>query len=44
MRPGVKIACGVGTDHLDANARVTVDDIIRAYEQQIERSRRWAGG
>ena len=36
MRPGVKIACGVGTDHLDANARVTVDDIVRAYEQQIE--------
>jgi Protein of unknown function (DUF993) len=35
-RPGVKIACGAGTDHLDANAKVTVDDIIRAYEQQIE--------
>src|SRR5688572_32946265 len=36
MRPGVRIACGVGTDHLDANARVCVDDIIRAYEEQIE--------
>jgi hypothetical protein len=36
LRPGVKIACGVGTDHLDANARVSVDDIIGAYEQQIE--------
>ncbi|MEA2928086.1 MAG: hypothetical protein QOG38_514, partial [Hyphomicrobiales bacterium] len=35
-RPGVKIACGAGTDHLDANARVTLDDIIRAYEEQIE--------
>jgi len=35
-RPGVKIACGAGTDHLDANAKVTVDDIIRAYEMQIE--------
>jgi hypothetical protein len=35
-RPGVKIACGAGTDHLDANARVTIDDIIRAYEEQIE--------
>ncbi len=35
-RPGVKIACGVGTDHLDANAKVSIDDIIRAYEQQIE--------
>src|SRR3954469_24998517 len=36
MRPGVQIACGVGTDHLDANARLTIDDIIRAYEEQIE--------
>jgi Protein of unknown function (DUF993) len=35
-RPGVKIACGAGTDHLDANARVTIDDIVRAYEEQIE--------
>jgi len=35
-RPGVKIACGAGTDHLDANARVSIDDIIRAYETQIE--------
>src|SRR5437660_11121895 len=35
-RPGVKIACGAGTDHLDANARVSIDDIIRTYEEQIE--------
>ena len=35
-RPGVQIACGVGTDHLDAAPHVTVDDVIRAYEQQIE--------
>jgi Protein of unknown function (DUF993) len=35
-RPGVKIACGVGTDHLDAGSAVTVDDVIRAYEEQIE--------
>src|SRR4051795_2198208 len=35
-RAGVKIACGAGTDHLDANARVSIDDIIRAYEEQIE--------
>jgi hypothetical protein len=35
-RPGVKIACGAGTDHLDANARVSIDDIIRAYEMQVE--------
>jgi hypothetical protein len=32
----VKIASGVGTDHLDANANVSIDDIIRAYEEQIE--------
>jgi hypothetical protein len=35
-RPGVRIGCGVGTDHLEANDRVTVDDVIRAYEEQIE--------
>jgi hypothetical protein len=35
-RPGVKICCGVGTDHLDAAADVSLDAIIRAYEEQIE--------
>jgi hypothetical protein len=35
-RPGAQICCGVGTDHLDAAAGVTIDDIIRAYEEQIE--------
>ena len=35
-RPGVKICCGVGTDHLDPRAGLTTDDIIRAYEEQIE--------
>jgi hypothetical protein len=35
-RPGVKICCGVGTDHLDAAPNVTIDAIIRAYEEQIE--------
>ena len=35
-RPGVKIACGAGTDHLDARPNVTIDDVIRAYEEQIE--------
>jgi hypothetical protein len=35
-RPGVKIACGVGTDHLAPGAGVTIDDIIRAYEEQVE--------
>ena len=35
-RPGVRIGCGVGTDHLDAGPNVTIDDVIRAYEEQIE--------
>jgi hypothetical protein len=35
-RKGVKIACGVGTDHITLGPDVTVDDVIRAYEEQIE--------
>jgi sugar phosphate isomerase/epimerase len=35
-RPGVKIACGVGTDHFAPSPEVSVDDVIRAYEEQIE--------
>jgi hypothetical protein len=35
-RPGVKIACGVGTDHLSASTSAKIDDIIRAYEEQVE--------
>jgi uncharacterized protein DUF993 len=35
-RPGVTIACGVGTDHLVPGPDVTIDTIIRAYEEQIE--------
>jgi Protein of unknown function (DUF993) len=35
-RPGAQICCGVGTDHLDVAAGVTVDDVVRAYEEQIE--------
>jgi hypothetical protein len=34
--PGALIASGAGTDHLDPGAAVTVDDVIRAYEQQCE--------
>jgi hypothetical protein len=36
QRPGVKIACGVGTDHIAPGPDVSVDDVIRAYEEQIE--------
>ena len=35
-RPGVKIACGVGTDHITPGPDVSIDDVIRAYEEQIE--------
>jgi len=34
-RPGALIACGAGTDHLAPGPDVTVDDVIRAYEEQI---------
>lgn len=35
-RPGALIASGAGTDHLEASASATLDDVIRAYETQIE--------
>jgi hypothetical protein len=34
--PGALIASGCGTDHLDPAAVTTVDDVIRAYEEQME--------
>ena len=33
---GALIACGAGTDHLAPSADLTVVDVIRAYEEQIE--------
>ena len=35
-RPDALIACGAGTDHLLPGPDVTIDTIIRAYEEQIE--------
>src|SRR5271163_1106007 len=35
-RPGALVGCGVGTDHLPADAARTIDDVIAAYETQIE--------
>jgi Protein of unknown function (DUF993) len=32
--PGALIGSGAGTDHLASNGRVTLDDVIRAYEEQ----------
>src|SRR5579872_178899 len=34
--PGALIACGVGTDHLTVDPSLSVDDVVRAYEEQIE--------
>jgi hypothetical protein len=34
--PGAAVFSGVGTDQLAPSASVTVDDVIRAYEEQIE--------
>ncbi|MDK1492735.1 dihydrodipicolinate synthase family protein [Sinorhizobium sp. 7-81] len=35
-RSGALIACGAGTDHLAPGPDVSIDDILRAYESQIE--------
>ena len=34
--PGADLACGAGTDHLDPADVRTVDDVIRAYESQVD--------
>lgn len=34
--PGALVASGCGTDHLDIDAVKSVDDVIRAYETQME--------
>jgi hypothetical protein len=30
------IACGAGTDHLDASPDVTIADVLRAYQEQVQ--------
>jgi hypothetical protein len=32
---GDRVACGAGTDHLTPSAGVTLDDVARAYEEQV---------
>src|SRR3954464_14489358 len=32
--PGAIVASGAGTDHLEAGGSVTIDQVIRAYEEQ----------
>ncbi|MCB8881369.1 dihydrodipicolinate synthase family protein [Acidisoma cellulosilytica] len=34
--PGAVIACGAGTDHLTPGTDSSINDVIRAYEMQIE--------
>ena len=33
--PGARIACGAGTDHLEPSPDLILDDVIRAYEEQV---------
>ncbi|WP_440984390.1 dihydrodipicolinate synthase family protein [Shinella sumterensis] len=33
--PGADLACGAGTDHLDPADARSLDDVIRAYEEQV---------
>jgi hypothetical protein len=35
-RSDARLACGVGTDHLQPEDARSLDDVIRAYEEQIE--------
>jgi hypothetical protein len=42
-RPDAVIFCGAGTDHLPPSPRLTVDDVIRAYEEQISQIERMGG-
>jgi hypothetical protein len=34
--PGALIGCGAGTDQLEVNGRASLDDVIRAYEEQCD--------
>jgi hypothetical protein len=41
--PGALIGSGAGTDHLAPSAEVTIDDVIRAYEEQCAAVERLGG-
>ncbi|MCX7372556.1 MAG: dihydrodipicolinate synthase family protein, partial [Alphaproteobacteria bacterium] len=41
--PGAVVASGAGTDHLAPGPDVTVDDVIRAYEEQCEAVEKMGG-
>jgi hypothetical protein len=42
-RPDALIACGVGTEHLTPGPDTGLDDVIRAYEEQVEAVESMAG-
>ena len=42
-RPDAVIFCGAGTDHLPPAPGLTIDDVIRAYEEQISAIERLGG-
>jgi hypothetical protein len=42
-RPDAVVFCGAGTDHLPPSSRLTTDDVIRAYEEQISAIERLGG-
>ncbi|NKE65042.1 dihydrodipicolinate synthase family protein [Ramlibacter sp. RBP-2] len=41
--PGALVACGCGTDHLSPEAAHSLDDVIRAYEEQMAAIERLGG-
>jgi hypothetical protein len=41
--PGADLACGAGTDQLAAGPGVTLDQVVRAYEEQLEFIERQGG-
>ena len=41
--PGAQVACGCGTDHLDLQAVTSIDQVIAAYEMQMEAIERLDG-
>ncbi len=41
--PGADLACGVGTDQIAQHASATLDDVVAAYEEQLEHVERFGG-
>jgi hypothetical protein len=41
--PDAKVVCGCGTDHLALKSNLKIDDVIRAYEEQMETIENYGG-